>query len=962
MPADFKTLDNIFHAFTSADLTGKQLPSLGGSLSKVRNVNIALLEVLENNGRGVLTANDVIKQFEELKSKSEDKEGFSKFLTMFTLDTVVDLGKHSEKDGTSVSLDDGKHIKVSGLREVIGKNFVSEATKLQASMFLCRSPFFNPAVRNCKTAEIFLNSMPSTVLSQLVPYMQVEFQLTRDPGDQLQALSQLKLLLGAVNKKDLGGANKAMVEGHQISGKQGDTKAPEVDFVGMEIFTSPQTLTNPSPNSSVGTHGTRYVDILDPFRPFATLEHVNITATPSGAGFYCYKKASLTLKIHDRSRLNEISDLIRPRVYTGVTLWMTYGWRAPNHADRNPYFSYINDNMMMREAYHIINSNFSFDTNGQVTLTLELFTKGVAEIRELKISDNSNDMSFKVGELQRLMEQVSMYRRRLHLDSASGTNKEVRPFQILDAAETGEIFDMSTDEINKKIDILKASFNKASSATKNDINGLIDTLKKISEPAAKDKKKFAFKENYKTRVTAIIQEMFNEVQTGPDPFLPGEGKNGTPELIAIINGIQKTPAAKPESGGRRSIVSFGKLFSVFALRSIMSIPETIDEVQVFFYSLNSKCGPVSEHSVAEFPIDINIFRDQFAQEVTSKGGEKMTLESFLALCINAQFLDDRAVGYGLRSYFSPYESGKEASVNKSSDKAYQIKLTEYSTKYGAFHKPVIEMFIETSHERTSQAGDSDILQSLNYSAKNVKSNMASSSKKIMRLHIYDKQTNANQAAGALLRSVDAKGNSIYITSTKDVEKVLAEGYQQPVGAGLEHVTKTTGIKIKQDLESGNISIASEFVNNKMIKDVVSKLVPTIRFGSNGSTIITANLASKADPLLSTVQMQKTMTVKNGAAPNGSGEMGLPIRVIPAQLTMTTMGNPLACMAQNYFVDFQTGTTLDNLYIVTGLTHTFSPGKFETSWNFGYSDGYGVFEGAPDIIKQVMNMIPKKETT
>jgi len=75
-------------------------------------------------------------------------------------------------------------------------------------------------------------------------------------------------------------------------------------------------------------------------------------------------------------------------------------------------------------------------------------------------------------------------------------------------------------------------------------------------------------------------------------------------------------------------------------------------------------------------------------------------------------------------------------------------------------------------------------------------------------------------------------------------------------------------------------------------------------------------------------------------------------VIPAQMNMMSLGNPLATMAQQYFIDFQTGTTLDNLYIVTGHNHTFSPGKFETQWTFGYSDAYGVFEGAPNIVQQI----------
>ena len=95
-------------------------------------------------------------------------------------------------------------------------------------------------------------------------------------------------------------------------------------------------------------------------------------------------------------------------------------------------------------------------------------------------------------------------------------------------------------------------------------------------------------------------------------------------------------------------------------------------------------------------------------------------------------------------------------------------------------------------------------------------------------------------------------------------------------------------------------------------------------------------------------MLRTMTIKNASHANGSGDGGITLRVIPATLTLETLGNPLATMAQQYFVDFQTSTTLDNLYIVVGLTHQFSPGKFATSWQLGYSDAYGVFESAPAI--------------
>ncbi len=162
------------------------------------------------------------------------------------------------------------------------------------------------------------------------------------------------------------------------------------------------------------------------------------------------------------------------------------------------------------------------------------------------------------------------------------------------------------------------------------------------------------------------------------------------------------------------------------------------------------------------------------------------------------------------------------------------------------------------------------------------------------------------------------------------------------------------LQLLLDAATGKVQLLNT-TSNQRIKDAVSKMVPTIRFGSNGTTILNAALGSHADPRVTSVNMQRSMTVRNTAAPNGSGEFGLPLRVIPAQLQMTTLGNPLAMMAQVYFIDFQTGTTLDNLYIVTGLTHTITPGKFETSWQFGYSDAYGVFEQAVQVSKNGSNI-------
>lgn len=947
--------------FTPVDLVGTVDPNLGGRKDLVDEVNPfrELLKILENSGRGVLPVEKVGKRVLQLKTdKGLSGIDLSEFLTIWTTSEVVNIGPKTEKDKLYKDKE-GQNKPASNLKEILGKQ-VELPEGSTAGVILSNSPFFNPTNRNTKKAEVFLNSMPSTVLAQLVPFMQVEFQFARDPSEQLQALSLLKLLMGAAKKEELKGADDATAKGHIIKEKIAG-KEVELNFVGMEVFTAPVTLTNPQPNKNVGTSGDRYVDVLDPFRPFASLEHVTISAKPSGAGYFCYKKANMSLKVHDRSRLHEISDLLRPRVYTGVTIWLTYGWRAPARGDSNPYFSYVNNNLMMREAYHIVNSNFSFDNVGQVTINLELFTKGVAELRELKIVDNVGSNIKELRRIKELTQDIAKYRKRLKLDPDEGISKEVRVFQILDAAETGEFPDLKASEIRPKIDALEKALKTTAGIDKEALAGLVKAMKEFHTPDKQDPQKFDLKVRYEKTLASTVAKMFDEVRTGPDPFLPTAGKDTPEEVTKLCDGLN-VPAKTKVNKGMKQCVSFGKLFSVFALQSILGLPDSVqNETQVFFYGLNEQCGPSSALNIASFPIDMNVFMDQFTDLAKSKGGAAITLEDFLQLTINAQFLDKRAIGYGLREFYKPYEKGKEAELQtgKNNEANFESKQAAYSAKYGAFKQPTIEMMIECSHEAPEEEGESDILQLLAYSAANASpvglpEMKAKGATKIMRIHIYDRQTSAHRGPAALMRSRDG-GHFVSVPSSPEALKKAAD---------IDKFANSALAAAKIEAAAtpdGAIRLVDPYKNNQAIKNTVAKLVPTIRFGSNGTTITQANLSSKADPLLSTVQMIRSQTVKNTAAPNGAGSMGLPLRIIPAQLTMTTLGNPLATMAQQYFIDFQTGTTLDNLYIVTGLTHNFAPGKFDTQWTFGYADGYGVYEGAPNIIEQlgkIPDSVPK----
>ena len=105
-----------------------------------------------------------------------------------------------------------------------------------------------------------------------------------------------------------------------------------------------------------------------------------------------------------------------------------------------------------------------------------------------------------------------------------------------------------------------------------------------------------------------------------------------------------------------------------------------------------------------------------------------------------------------------------------------------------------------------------------------------------------------------------------------------------------------------------------------------------------------------------MMLRNTNSSANPSKPNGSSDGTLPLRVVPGQLTLSTMGCPLVEYMQQFFVDLGTGTTVDNLYNITGLTHNLSPGKFTTEMKFTFADAYGQYEGPQTLVDGLTSKI------
>lgn len=67
-----------------------------------------------------------------------------------------------------------------------------------------------------------------------------------------------------------------------------------------------------------------------------------------------------------------------------------------------------------------------------------------------------------------------------------------------------------------------------------------------------------------------------------------------------------------------------------------------------------------------------------------------------------------------------------------------------------------------------------------------------------------------------------------------------------------------------------------------------------------------------------------------------------MQLLPAKMDLRMIGCPVVEYAQQFFVDMQTGTTVDDIYTVTKIQHTIEPGKFVTTMGMVPLVAYGKY--------------------
>ena len=918
---NFNQLQKLYKIVQPADLAGNFRVDRFSNRSPSPNVVGEALRIFvdtcDPSGTGLL-------QFSEIKQRLEA------------------LGQASDLEG---------YVKLYGdVAPALGSLASEEANKTIINVIGLQTPMLGISLRDTNRIGVFLNSVPSVELARCVPRLEVAFDLefpgeqagATDKGDfaaNLSARSPTLLRYINGNAGAYGATDKVIAKSgvHDVDLSSKTNKRAEKDqwarsstvTSGMELFTTPQTLTSPD-----ATLAGRQTPILNRFASLMSIESLEITAVPSG-GAMSYKTAKLNIILHDRSRLHEVAALIKPDAYSRSTLSLTYGWSHPDRTGNNPVADLINQMVVNDEKYNIVNSSFSFGSGAGVKIVLSLAMKGSSELSIVRIigSKRYNDLNIQMQELSEALKEARL--RLPGLTKPEHAKEDVRVYQIIDAAaNNAELIENYTAQDKVSLASLIAKLQAGGKAKKGteDFEKLAEYLGKMNEflSLGKERNDLLSPDNKSINrtptVDSLLGEKFNalvgqqrggSVAAAPDPYFDatdafwneGVATEDKAEIEAWKSGKSRSP---------RKFVSLAKLMLFYVGLPLQGMG-TVDEIQFLYYPVNTEAGRAGGTNLAGFPVEVQYFKDVLADHARRKGNANMTMKEFVQLLNGTVMQDVRHPAYGMREIYAGRDPTKpgETPKLKGGYKIDDVAAASTRASKGVFRKPVVEMQIECRGGRPLEQGEKQ---------------KDKSGLRILRIHVYDKLSSAYEPTLKVLQVQQG---------LEKVSRNDTKGYQ-----ALVELADRIGLNVKE----------GRFNSYDELKRFISQVVPVLQYGANASGIISATMASMSNPDLATVNIQRAMGKSHNSEPNGSSVNAIPLRVQPSQLDLTLLGCPLLNPAQQYFVDFSTGTTVDDLYTLTHLSHVINAGKFESTAKLTPMNSYGVYESVSTKVRNLKDTI------
>ena len=764
-------------------------------------------------------------------------------------------------------------------------------------------------------SALFCSLIPPIEMSLCVPYFDAKIIYPQEENGQ-GMLSPLRFV-SAASKTDVMQSYSSTDSDHKIG----------YDIAGMEIFCMPQMLAAADSDlSSLDAISKRGIEILNPLVPLLTLESANIQQVGINGSLYAQTKIDLKMILHDRSRLSEIEPLVSPEIFPTSTFRIVFGWSHPdtNKMTGNSYAKLINA-MKVTQDFAISSVSLSATDASSLSISVSLISQGSFVSKSAKII-TALGTYLPYTMVQTLVSRFVKIKSKQDKSGAKITSFSKVGSQILasigDASSASRL--VKVTDYYALNDLVQTLSPESNSNETDDLklSRILVKLNNIEKGAAE----ISAGDRAATELTAISN--FKQVNATweygniKDPSFTTSNKALIPDTLKTTVSTIAAAANYIGSGSNGSsspVVPFHAAVERLIAKPLLLSQPDLDEVRIHCFSFNSACGEMAEENIGNFPIDI----DQIMHLSPDDKGltQKSSVESAITRLLN-QINTPSNVFYGLSSQQANIKVAANNVIAAAADKDSKetaedtreavaaAKLLVDAVNSGilerkkitnvdaAFIPPRIKHHIEIL-PAYSGVGDNR------------------TKKKIARLIFFDERAgNFNKLANLIFAMMSTNNVAKIPRSTAALAELIDEG--------------SPFLEIKSsDGESDFYAIKDKMT----ARAVAANLYPIIRIGADSSTVTSATYTSQPGGDVQNVYLLSALTGDSSGTQTGASSQNPLIDdvfIIPSSITITMLGNTCITRGQTYYVDFNTGTTLDNSYTVMSVTHSMKPGVFTTT--------------------------------
>jgi hypothetical protein len=735
---------------------------------------------------------------------------------------------------------------------------------------------------------------------------------------------------------------------------------------GMEMFTMPQSLISKKEGVNV-----------DPFRPFMSLKSATIHTQSAGQGLISFNTAELVIEVYDRHRLEDISFFLDPGKFNFTSFELAVGW---NHQDpSSPYGRYLN-RMISKELYQLVSSSYTFNDAGVVTVTMKLAMQGRHSI--------ANSSMFASGEdgkgVREAYEVLQTNLRAIQSGTASinsgRKSGNLLPTSIITQTKNSQAMIIDRDALTT----VRAGYTISASGS-----SMSDEKREEFDKALMALEGGALKDYY-DMLEEYISEFFKEIgvveapsdrikeETGNkiDEFRMTDGawetrkKGSADNWITVNEAATKTlnkefpnEAADQEKIKSGDSIPFDKLFlNAIAKRMLTGEPKVADEIHIFMYSFNRKAPGVKGSYIGDWLIDEGRISVKLKEKIRET--QNLTIIDLVS-CVRAMMKDKldiqfkivtkpdvdsiRALEEGIakkqgdirekNSAITKLISEKDVETDDAKKKviqkeadAHQTKITDLNEEIAAESKTIKEMKDsgETRLKNSQKTAnlrmpDLKVLIETKKTSGSIIAGKDSTPKTIIRIHIYDGNSKPNELA-TFLANLGNETSYDWGDGADDLSQ----------SAAVIHVEKLTKLGLADivDLPQPDGTIKQKLVVNlrsKAFKQAIKESMPSITYGIAGTAINKISISGISDANMQAHFLLQTQTGNYSNVQNEKVNFKDTDaqKIMPVNISLDMMGCPLMRYGQEYFIDLDTNTDLDNVYAATKITHNISAGAFTT---------------------------------